>query len=453
MFKKILIANRGEIALRILRTCRANGIGTVAVYSSADADSPHLALADETVCIGGAPAGKSYLNMDAILQAAMQYECQAVHPGYGFLAENELFARRCEQQKTTFIGPPPQAIALMGDKVAARRAMRKAGIDPVPGSYYSIAAVEHAIEEADRIGYPVMLKARAGGGGKGMRRCEGEAQLREMFPQAMMEAEKAFGDNGMYLEKCIDNGRHIEFQILVDAFGNAIHLGERECSVQRSHQKLVEESPSPAINTTIREHIGDRVKQAVVEIGYRNAGTMEFIMDADGHLYFMEMNTRLQVEHPVTEMLTGMDLVKEQILIAANHRLSYRQEEVCFSGHALECRINAEDPFNGFMGSPGVISVFEPPPLDETVRLDTHAEAGVSIPPFYDSMIGKLVVRGADRDSAIQRMRTALRSLRIEGIKTTIPLHLLILESAAFAGGAYTTALVPELLAARRGGF
>jgi acetyl-CoA carboxylase biotin carboxylase subunit len=449
MFRRILIANRGEVAARIIRACRRLGIETVAVYSKADSESPHLELADHKACIGPAPSRESYLNMPAILQAALQYDCQAVHPGWGFLAENALFARLCLQQKTTFIGPPPEIITLMGDKARAKETMGRFGLPLIPGREGVLANVEDAQEAARDAGFPVLLKARAGGGGKGMRLARDAGELKAAFQQARIEAEKSFGDGGLYLERYLTGGRHIEFQILADAFGRAVHLGERECSVQRNHQKLIEESPSPALAPETRREMGERVARAVAEIGYTNAGTVEFLMDDQRRLYFMEMNTRLQVEHPVTEMITGVDLVEQQIRIAANEPLSLTQEAIRFRGHAVECRINAEDPFADFRGSPGQITRFQPPPQvgAGTCRLETHIREGASIPPYYDSMIGKLISRGETREEAIETMIAALGEFRIEGVKTTIPLHLEILKDPAFRSGRYDTGLVAGLLA------
>ncbi|MHC4860813.1 MAG: acetyl-CoA carboxylase biotin carboxylase subunit [Planctomycetota bacterium] len=446
MFRSVLVANRGEIALRVLTALGELGIRSVAVYSEADRDSPHLELADETVCIGGPRSADSYLNMEAILQAAEQQDCQAVHPGFGFLAENARFAALCGQAKVTFIGPPPGAIRTMGDKATARETMREAGLDPIPGSRGVVRTEEDARRIAGEIGYPVLLKASGGGGGKGMRVAEDEGELSDAFDQATLESEKAFGNRDLYLEKFIRGGRHIEFQILTDAYGDAVHLGERECSVQRSHQKLIEESPSPVIPSDLRDEMGRRVARAAARIGYVNAGTVEFLRDPDGNLYFMEMNTRLQVEHPVTEMITGVDIVREQIAIAANRPLSIKQDDVTFTGHAIEARINAEDPDDGFRPTPGRIEVFERPDRGEGVRLDTHVRAGYVVPPFYDSMIAKLIGHGEDRGAAIATVTQALESFRIEGVKTTIPMHLQILGSPAFVAGDYDTRLVPSLL-------
>jgi len=448
MFKRILIANRGEIALRVIRACREMGIESVAVYSEADADSPHLEQADQTVCIGGSKSEQSYLNMTAILQAAEQTEAKAIHPGYGFLAENALFADLCHQLKLTFIGPSPHVIRMMGDKATARRTMVAAGVPVVPGSEGVIAKVEEARARAREIGFPVLLKATAGGGGKGMRICRDEGSFEAAFRDASLEALKAFGNPGLYLEKYIEGGRHIEFQFMADAFGNAVHMGERECSVQRNHQKLVEESPSPVVDAALREKMGAIVARAVTAIGYVGAGTMEFLRDAAGNLYFMEVNTRLQVEHPVTEMVTGLDLVQEQIRVAANCTLSWRQDEIALNGHAIECRVNAEDPYAGFKPSPGTVSVFEPPEAAEgvTVRVDTHVRPGYRIPPFYDSMICKLIVHGADREAARRGMLDALSRFRVEGIKTTIGVHEQILAEEAFASGEYDTGFIGRLL-------
>jgi acetyl-CoA carboxylase biotin carboxylase subunit len=448
MFRSVLIANRGEIALRVIRACKAMDVRAVAAYSEADSTSPHLAEADDRVCIGGSRSAQSYLNMEAILQAAIQKECQALHPGYGFLAENARFSALCAQSKVTFIGPPPHAIRLMGDKARARETMKGLGLDPIPGSDGILEDLGHARRAAGEIGYPVLLKASAGGGGKGMRVVESEKHLEDAFNEASLEAEKAFGNPSLYMEKYIARGRHIEFQILADVYGNAIHLGERECSVQRSHQKLVEESPSPVIDEKTRRTYGTQVARAVAAIGYVNAGTVEFLRDEGGNLYFMEMNTRLQVEHPVTEMVTGFDIVKEQLRIAANCELSTDQAGIRMKGNAIEVRINAEDPEHGFKPDPGLITAFQPPELD-SVRVDTHIKPGYTIPPFYDSLICKLIGHGADRDRAIATVKTALERFKIEGVKTTIPLHLEILAAEKFMSGSYNTRFIPELLASR----
>jgi acetyl-CoA carboxylase, biotin carboxylase subunit len=448
MFKRILIANRGEVALRIINACKKLGIESAAVYSTADQHSPHLPEADAKICIGPGQSSQSYLNKEAILQAAINYECQALHPGFGFMAEDPLFAYMCQQQKLTFIGPSPNSIRLMGNKSQAKQTAKQAGLPTIPGSEGNLKNLQEAIHLANRLDYPVLLKATAGGGGKGIRPCSNEEELETYFPQARIEAEKAFGSGDLYLEKLIRNGRHIEFQILADNFNHALHLGERECSIQRKNQKLIEESPSPAIDNEKRHAMGTLVAEAVQKIGYLNAGTIEFLMDQDKNLYFMEMNTRLQVEHPVTEMVTGVDIVVEQIRIAANHPLSLTQSEVTFHGHAIECRINAEDPANNFAPSPGVVTAFNPP-LNEgpgRIRLDTHVAAGYEIPTFYDSMICKIIAHGQDRASAIQTMINALKKFEIKGIRTTIPLHLEILNTTFFKEGNYHTGSLTEFM-------
>jgi acetyl-CoA carboxylase biotin carboxylase subunit len=450
MFRRLLVANRGEVAARIIHACRKLGIETVAVYSTADASSPHLELADVKVCIGPGPAASSYLSMEAILQAAEQHDCQALHPGFGFLAENALFAARVIQQQIAWVGPPPSAIACMGDKAQARRTMAAAGLATIPGTEGMLADVDEALAAATEVGYPVLLKATAGGGGKGMRRCGGEQELRRGFEEATLEAEKAFGNPGLYLEKVLVGARHIEFQVLADVFGNAIHLGERECSVQRRHQKLLEEAPSPAIDAAKRAATGERAATATAAIGYYSAGTMELLLDSSGELYFMEMNTRLQVEHPVTEMITGADIVEQQLRIAANEPLAISQDQVAINGHAIELRINAEDPAQGFKPDPGTISRFEPPAGDG-IRIDTHVTSGYRIPPFYDSMIAKLIVSGPTREAAIERAEQALAAFTIEGVKTTIPIHQRILGEPVFREGRYDTLWLERLLAGEEG--
>ncbi len=439
MFRKVLIANRGEIAQRIIRACHAVGAKAVAAHSAADADSPHLAEADETVCLGPGPAAESYLNQDALLEAALQRECQAIHPGYGFLAENATFARRCEQQQVAFIGPTAQSIRTMGDKASARETMKAAGLPIMPGSDDVLATPEAALAAAEELGYPVLLKATAGGGGKGMRRVESPHGIRGAFEDAQREAGKAFGNPDLYIEKFIVGGRHIEFQILADHYGNVIHLGERECSIQRNHQKLIEEAPASRFDPAVRAELGERIRDAVRAVGYRNAGTIEFLMDASGALYFMEMNTRIQVEHPVTEMVTGIDLVAWQLRIAAGQRLTVQQSDVTWTGHAIECRINAEDPAQGFRPAPGTVTAFDVPESagDVTVRIDSHVRAGYRIPTLYDSMVGKLIVHAPDRAAAVSAMSAALRDIRVEGVSTTIPMHRAIIESPGFAGGEY----------------
>jgi len=450
MFRRILVANRGEIAARVIRACREMGIRTVAVHSTADADSPHRKLADGAICIGGPRAAESYLNADAILQAAEQTGCQAIHPGYGFLSENPLFAERCASHRITFIGPTAAAMRRMGDKVEARRTMDAAGVPVIPGSAGALVSADEAASAARGAGYPVMIKAVAGGGGRGMRRCDDEASLRRMFVEASAEADAAFGNPSLYLEKFIEGGRHVEIQILADAYGTAVHLGERECSVQRNHQKLIEEAPSPVLDAGERARLGDRAARAVENAGYSGAGTLEFLRDREGRLYFMEMNARVQVEHPVTEEVTGVDIVHEQIRIAAGERLRLAQKDVKLKGHAIECRINAEDPAAGFRPAPGRLDVFQlasPAAEGTRLRIETHAEAGYAIPPFYDSMIGKVIAWGADRDAARSAMARALTAARIEGVPTTVPFHIQVLGDAAFIRGEYDVTLVERLLA------
>jgi acetyl-CoA carboxylase biotin carboxylase subunit len=448
MFKRILIANRGEIALRVIRGCRELGVESVAVYSEADADSPHLEQADVRVCIGPPKSAESYLNMEALLQAAEQHDCCAVHPGYGFLAENALFAELCEQAKMSFIGPPAGAIRAMGDKATARETMRASGLPVIPGSQGTLPGVPEGLALARKIGFPVLLKATAGGGGKGMRRVDRAEEFAAKYQEAALEAEKAFKNPGLYLEKYIVDGRHIEFQVMADAYGNVVHLGERECSAQRRHQKLVEESPSPVMTAELRHELGERIRRALPIVGYRNAGTVEFFRDPTGPMYFMEMNTRLQVEHPVTEMVTGRDLVAEQLRIAANEMLSFTQDQVVMNGHAIECRINAEDPFEDFKPSPGLVTAFEPPHAVDgvKVRVDSHVRAGYRIPVYYDSLIAKLIVWGSTRDAARKGMIRALEAFRVEGVKTTIPVHLQIMRSKDFAAGEYDTGFIGRLL-------
>jgi acetyl-CoA carboxylase biotin carboxylase subunit len=440
VFRRLLVANRGEIALRVLRAARSLGMETVAVHSEADREAPWLEHADRSVCIGPARSGDSYLDARKVLQAAEQTECQAIHPGYGFLSENGAFAAACEQQGITFVGPGPGVIRRMGDKAAAKRGAAEAGLPTIPGSVGLVESADRAAEVAREIGYPVLLKARSGGGGRGMRACADPESLRRAFEEASREAESAFGDAGLYLEKRIEGGRHVEFQVLCDAFGNGIHLGERECSVQRNHQKLIEESPSPALDDDERRAFGARVAKAAVALGYRNAGTVEFLRDRDGRLYFMEMNTRLQVEHPVTEMVTGVDLVEAQLRIAANRPLWLGQDQIESRGHAVELRINAEDPDRGFRPDPGELTAFEPPPAELAgcrVRWDSAVRSGYRIPPHYDSMIGKLIVHGPDRATAIAGAVEALRVLRVEGVATTRDLHLRILQHDTFRSGEY----------------
>jgi len=433
MLDKIVIANRGEIALRIQRACREMGIKTVAVHSTADNNLKHVLLADETVCIGPANSTESYLNMPAIISAAEVTDAVAVHPGYGFLSENADFAERVESSGFTFIGPPASAIRLMGDKVSAIRAMKSAGVPCVPGSDGPIGDdADDIIGMARDIGYPIIIKASAGGGGRGMRVVHAEASLTAAITVTKAEARAAFGNDTVYMEKFLEHPRHVEIQIIADARGNAVHLGERDCSMQRRHQKVIEEAPAPGITEEQRNRIGERCVRACQEIGYHSVGTFEFLYQ-DDEFYFIEMNTRLQVEHPVTEMITGIDLVREQLCVAAGEKLSFTQDDIKIQGHAIECRINAEDP-KTFMPSPGLINLFHAPG-GPGVRIDTHIYSGYRVPPYYDSMIGKLITHGADRDAAIARMKNALTEIVIEGIKTNVPLHQEIFQHAAFQQG------------------
>ncbi|HRW12387.1 MAG TPA: acetyl-CoA carboxylase biotin carboxylase subunit [Syntrophomonas sp.] len=434
MFAKILIANRGEIAVRIIRACRDLGIATVAVYSQADRNSMHTALADETVCIGGAPAGQSYLNISNIIAAAQNTGAEAIHPGYGFLAENAYFAELCETNGIKFIGPQPQVIKLMGDKVKAREVVSREGVPLVPGSEGAVLNRAQAVAIAEQIGYPVMIKASAGGGGKGMRLAHNRSTLEEALNMARMEARSAFGNDEVYIEKYIEEPRHIEFQILGDEFGQTIHLGERDCSLQRRNQKLLEEAPSCMLDHELREKMGAMAVKAAQAVDYTSAGTIEFLVDRDKNFYFIEMNTRIQVEHPVTEMVTGIDIVKAQIRIAAGEKLDISQSDVCINGWAIECRINAEDPDNNFLPSPGQITEYWCPG-GPGVRVDSSAYSGYIITPYYDSMIAKLIVWGRTRTEAIERMRRALLEFRVGNVHTTIPFHLRVLGNAFFQKG------------------
>ena len=450
MFKKILIANRGEVAMRIIFACRELGIKTVAVYSEADENSLHVRFADEDVCIGPARSADSYLNVPAVISAAEVTGADAIHPGYGFLSESAYLAEVCEACHIKFIGPDPQAIRLMGDKARARRVMKKAGVPILPGSDGPVDTEEKALKVARDIGYPIIVKATAGGGGRGMRVVRVPSELAGAVKTAQREAEAAFGVGDVYIEKYVESPRHIEFQILADQHGNVVHLGERECSIQRRHQKLIEESPSLALTEKMRRKMGGIVIDAAKAVHYTNAGTFEFLMDPGGHFYFMEANTRLQVEHPVTEMVTGIDIVKEQIRIAAGHKLTFRQADVTFTGHSIECRINAEDP-ETFVPCPGVIHVFSVPG-GPGVRVETLAHNECTITPYYDSMIAKIIVHGRDRHEAIARMKRALEMTVIEGIKTSIPLHLKVLNDPDFVAGRLSTSFMDRYLQVRAPG-
>jgi acetyl-CoA carboxylase biotin carboxylase subunit len=445
MVEKVLIANRGEIALRIIRSCRELDIATVAVYSTVDKKALHVQLADEAVCVGDSLSNKSYLNIPNILAAATSRGVDAIHPGYGFLAENDKFAEMCNDHGITFIGPSPNAIRSMGDKSTAKETMERVGVPTVPGSKGLLSSVEEAYEMAQEIGYPVIIKATAGGGGRGMRLVENKANLEKMFKAAQGEAEAAFGNDGLYMEKFIKKPRHVEIQILADRSGNVVHLGERDCSVQRRHQKLLEESPSPAINHSLRKKMGNAAIAAAKSISYEGAGTVEFLVDDDNNFYFMEMNTRIQVEHPVTEMVTGVDLIAEQIKIAGGDNLEFTQDDIQLNGHAIECRINAEDPSHNFRPSPGKITGWLPPG-GPGVRVDSHVYTGYEIPPFYDSLIGKLIVWGKDRNTAIKRMNRALNECAVTGIPTTINFHLSLLNKRKFIEGKIHTKYVEEEL-------
>jgi acetyl-CoA carboxylase biotin carboxylase subunit len=450
MFKKILIANRGEIAMRIIFACRELGVKTVAVYSEADENSLHVRFADEDVCIGPARSADSYLNVPAVISAAEITGADAIHPGYGFLSESAYLAEVCEACHIKFIGPEPQVIRLMGDKARARRVMRKAGVPILPGSDGPVETEEKALKVAREIGFPVIVKATNGGGGRGMRVVRAAGEMSNAVKTAQREAEAAFGVGDVYIEKYVESPRHIEFQILGDQHGSVVHLGERECSIQRRHQKLIEESPSAALTEKMRRKMGGIVIDAAKAVQYTNAGTFEFLMDPDGRFYFMEANTRLQVEHPVTEMVTGIDIVKEQIRIAAGERLGFKQSDVVFTGHSIECRVNAEDP-ETFVPSPGLIHVFSVPG-GPGVRIETLAHNDCTISPYYDSMIAKIIVHGRDRHEAIARMRRTLEMTVIEGIKTSIPLHLKILNDPEFIAGKLSTSFMERFFARQRTG-
>ncbi len=444
-FSKILIANRGEIALRILRTCEELGISTVAVHSTVDAQALHVQLADESVCIGEPPSGKSYLNIPNIIAAALTRNATAIHPGYGFLAENARFAEICADHQIHFIGPSPDSMRSMGDKSTAKTTMQKAGVPTVPGSVGLLEDEAEAQKAAQEIGYPVMIKATAGGGGRGMRLVRAPEDLNNQFLAARGEAEAAFANPGVYLEKFVERPRHIEFQILADSYGNVVHLGERDCSIQRRHQKLLEEAPSTVLSPKLRKKMGDAAVRAAKSINYVGAGTIEFLLSEAGDFYFMEMNTRIQVEHPVTEMVTGLDLIAEQIRIAQGEKLSFNQSQVELRGHSIECRINAEDPAHNFRPNPGRILDYLPPG-GPGVRIDSHVYPDYEIPPYYDSLIGKLIVWGADRKAAIARMKRALRECAIIGLPTTIDFHKKILENEDFIAGEVYTDFVEKMM-------
>ncbi len=450
MFEKILIANRGEIALRIQRACREMGIKTVAVHSEADAEAKYVRLADESVCIGPAPSSQSYLNIPAIISAAEVTDAQAIHPGYGFLSENADFAERVEKSGFVFIGPRPETIRMMGDKVSAKIAMKKAGVPCVPG--VDGALPENAteiIKIARSIGYPVIIKAAGGGGGRGMRVVHTEAALLNAAAMTRSEAQSAFGNPMVYMEKFLEDPRHIEFQVLADSHGNAVHLGERDCSMQRRHQKIIEETPAPLLNTRLRDKVGERCAEACRKIGYRGAGTFEFLYEK-GEFYFIEMNTRVQVEHPVTETITGIDIVQQQIRIAAGEKLTLKQKDITFRGHAIECRINAEHPYK-FTPSPGRITTWHPPG-GPGIRVDSHVYANYLVPPHYDSMIGKIIASGDTREQAMARMRTALSEMAVEGIETNLPLHQELMQDAAFIRGGTSIHYLEDKLAERTKG-
>lgn len=445
MFKKILIADRGEIALRVIRACKELGISTIAIYSEADARSLHVRFADEDVCIGPPQSDKSYRNIHQIISAAELTNADAIHPGYGPLAENEKFADVCRSCGLTFIGPSPEAIALMGDKVAARRTMIEAGVPVVPGSEKPIADLKEAEAEVQRIGFPVMLKAVAGGGGRGMRIVWNKEELDNAWRMASAEAGAAFTSASLYMERYIERTRHVEIQIIGDKYGTVLHLGERDCSIQRRHQKLIEESPSPAVWENLRKRMGKAAVAGAKRVGYETVGTMEFLLSPDKEFYFIEMNTRIQVEHPVTEFVTEVDLVKEQILVAAGEPIKFRQSDVHLRGHAIECRINAEDPYRGFSPTPGTITGCHLPG-GPGIRVDTHIYAGYDVPPHYDSLLAKLIAYGRTREEAVARMARALDEFVIEGISTTIPFHRVVMKDRAFLNGDVTTTYVQDMM-------
>lgn len=448
MFRRVLVANRGEIAVRIIYALKELGIESVTVYSEADRDALHVQLADYAICIGPASPKQSYLNFTSIISAAVSTGSEAIHPGYGFLAENPEFAEAVEASGIKFIGPSSKTIRLMGDKIEAKRVMKEAGVPVLPGTNEAIEKFEDAVDIVKEIGFPVIIKAAAGGGGRGMRVVNDESELENAFQLARSEAEAAFNDQRVYIEKYIPRPRHIEIQVLADEHGNAIHLGERECSIQRRHQKLIEESPSPIVDEDTRHKMGEIALRGVRKIGYYSAGTLEFLMDEDGNFYFMEMNTRIQVEHPVTEMVTEIDLVKKQILIAAGEELELKQEDIHWHGHAVETRINAEDPERGFRPSPGKIELLHFPG-GPGVRVDSYVYQGYTIPPYYDSLIGKLIVKGRDRKEAISRLRRALEEVVIEGITTTVPFYQELIEHPDFVNGNIDTGFIERFLKER----
>jgi len=434
LFAKVLIANRGEIALRVIRACQELNISTVAVYSLADKDNLHVQMADEAICIGGAPANQSYLHIPNIITAALNSGAEAIHPGYGFLAENAYFAELCETNNLKFIGPTSRVIDMLGDKVKAKELVKEVGVTVVPGSDGAAGSFEETVQLADTIGYPVIIKASAGGGGRGMRLAHSKSALKEALGMARMEAGAAFGNDEVYIEKYIEEPRHIEIQILGDEHGNIIHLGERDCSLQRRHQKLLEESPSAFVDPELRAEMGAVAVKAARAANYSSAGTVEFLVDKNKNFYFIEMNTRIQVEHPVTEMVTGIDIIKEQIRIAAGEKLRYVQEDIKINGWAIECRINAEDPDNDFRPSPGLVAQYLPPG-GPGIRVDSCVYTGYNIPPYYDSMVAKLIVWGRDREEAIARMKRALHEFKVTNVATTIPFHLRVLDNAFFQKG------------------
>lgn len=447
MFSKILVANRGEIAVRIIRACKELGIRTVAIYSEADRNSLPVRLADEAVCVGGPKAEQSYLNIPAIISAAEITDVDGIHPGYGFLSQNAHFAEICESCNITFIGPSPQSMRLMGDKLAAKDLMRKSGIPIIPGSMSAVKNKEDALKTARRIQYPVIVKAAAGGGGRGMRVCHNDVRLISALMTCQAEAQVSFGNGDVFVEKCLERPRHVEFQILADKAGHTVHLGERDCTIQRRHQKLIEEAPSPAVDPKLRRKMGELAVRAAKAVNYHTVGTVEFLLSEDGSFYFIEMNTRIQVEHPVTEMVTGVDLVKEQIRVAAGEPLGYKQDDITIEGWAMECRINAEDPSNGFAPSPGRIAFYHQPG-GPGVRVDTHVYTNYEVPPYYDSLLAKLITKGDTRQDAIRIMQRALEEYFIEPLKTTIPLHRQILSDPTFWRGQIATDYIDRLLEA-----